>query len=1051
MLRNLLDYLIIRNSNYFDESYYLLRYKDVRRADIDPLWHFVRIGWKEGRNPSLRFDINFYITRYPDVRESGMNPLVHYIKYGQFEGRLPIDSQNPSISIQNTKSPLKNYLKKWILITAKWIYTHIPKKYRIKVRNILGVRFNSLLLNLSSSDNWPIAHSSSRYTSFQDNLIDISSVESARDVKGKIAIHLHVYYPDLVKELAGYLHNMPFVYDLFISVPNDQTFTLCRDTFIGLPMCNHVEIQIAPNRGRDIAPLICLFGSKLKKYDYIAHLHTKKSLYNKGATQGWREYLFERLLGSKQQIRQIFSLLQNGRIGIVYPQNYVLLPYWANTWLANREIGNLWCSRLGIKEIPRGYFDYPASSMFWARSSALKPLFETGITFEDFPEERGQTDGTLAHTIERLFVLCVLNQGMRPAIIMDNKYPSWSSWRFDQYITRQQTSIIESLNSNQIKLIGFDIFDTLLIRPLLDPETIKKIVAKRAGGQSGMLYLEYRAKAENQARQLKGQDVDIEEIFKVLEELSGLSKDKIDLLKNLELEIEELLLFPREQVIELYRYALATQKPVIIISDMFLPKSIIEKFLIQHHINGWNQVYVSSEIGLRKDDGKLYEYIFEEWGVSPDQFLMVGDNERSDVQIPCDNGSSFIHCLKPVELARGLPRFNSLISQHESSGDINAEITLGLVVQKNFSHIHFPSSFDWTSFVNVTPFNIGYSVVGPLLVSFSDWLHRQCLINGIKRLYFLSREGKLIKDVYDLWTNNLSTKAQSYYLVVSRRAAGVASIQDFNDILDIAKATYFSNTIENFLRTRYGVSLTKEKWDFIFQKIGWVSETEVRVQDENIDHLMPLLHCVEDEIKAQVLKEKTAFINYLMTNEMMEDTQQAVVDVGYGGSVQGYLNKLLSTKIHGFYLMTDERSNKIASKYNVMIKGCFYERINKLGDLPIMYRYSFEVEKLLSSNDPQLEYYELDAKGSLRGIYRDLESLETMANSTRDEIRRGALQYAIDAAMIRDKVYPAFEPSVWTAKNIIETFLQDRSSSENEFLSKIVLDDYYCGRGLVNY
>jgi hypothetical protein len=116
-----------------------------------------------------------------------------------------------------------------------------------------------------------------------------------------------------------------------------------------------------------------------------------------------------------------------------------------------------------------------------------------------------------------------------------------------------------------------------------------------------------------------------------------------------------------------------------------------------------------------------------------------------------------------------------------------------------------------------------------------------------------------------------------------------------------------------------------------------------------------------------------------------------------------------------------------------------------------MYRYSFEVEKLLSSNDPQLEYYELDAKGSLRGIYRDLESLETMANSTRDEIRRGALQYAIDAAMIRDKVYPAFEPSVWTAKNIIETFLQDRSSSENEFLSKIVLDDYYCGRGLVNY
>ena len=81
------DYWIVKNSGLFDVEYYLRTYPDVRQTDIDPVWHYCRHGWREGRNPSVQFDTNFYLNTYSDVKEAGVNPLVHYVRYGKKEGR----------------------------------------------------------------------------------------------------------------------------------------------------------------------------------------------------------------------------------------------------------------------------------------------------------------------------------------------------------------------------------------------------------------------------------------------------------------------------------------------------------------------------------------------------------------------------------------------------------------------------------------------------------------------------------------------------------------------------------------------------------------------------------------------------------------------------------------------------------------------------------------------------------------------------------------------------------------------------------------------------
>jgi glycosyltransferase involved in cell wall biosynthesis len=79
---------IINKSGFFDAAYYLKENPDVLKAGIDPVKHYVSIGWVERRNPCKLFDTHEYLKSYPDIEEAGINPLVHYVSHGQKEGRI---------------------------------------------------------------------------------------------------------------------------------------------------------------------------------------------------------------------------------------------------------------------------------------------------------------------------------------------------------------------------------------------------------------------------------------------------------------------------------------------------------------------------------------------------------------------------------------------------------------------------------------------------------------------------------------------------------------------------------------------------------------------------------------------------------------------------------------------------------------------------------------------------------------------------------------------------------------------------------------------------
>lgn len=74
----------------FDPEYYMAANPDVAAGWNAPaIDHFSQFGWKEGRRPNAWFDSSFYLQQYADIRNGGLNPFEHWRANGYAEGRKP--------------------------------------------------------------------------------------------------------------------------------------------------------------------------------------------------------------------------------------------------------------------------------------------------------------------------------------------------------------------------------------------------------------------------------------------------------------------------------------------------------------------------------------------------------------------------------------------------------------------------------------------------------------------------------------------------------------------------------------------------------------------------------------------------------------------------------------------------------------------------------------------------------------------------------------------------------------------------------------------------
>lgn len=77
------QYKKISSSGLFDQEFYRKEYK----IDHNEFFHYMEVGWKKGYDPSEMFSTDQYLNAYPDVKKAGINPLYHYYFHGRKEGR----------------------------------------------------------------------------------------------------------------------------------------------------------------------------------------------------------------------------------------------------------------------------------------------------------------------------------------------------------------------------------------------------------------------------------------------------------------------------------------------------------------------------------------------------------------------------------------------------------------------------------------------------------------------------------------------------------------------------------------------------------------------------------------------------------------------------------------------------------------------------------------------------------------------------------------------------------------------------------------------------
>lgn len=335
-------------------------------------------------------------------------------------------------------------------------------------------------------------------------------------------------------------------------------------------------------------------------------------------------------------------------------------------------------------------------------------------------------------------------------------------------MNKQDKELLKS-KIDQAKVVSFDIFDTLLFRKTNTPEIVFDLVGKHFGIHGfRKLRMDEQNEASRRAYDAYGwPHADMDQIYAVLSEHTEISVDW-NAVKEFEIQVERDALVANAELLEFFRYAKDVGKRVIIVSDMYLPASILSEILTARGFENFDYLYCSADEHKAKFNRNLFEHVVQKEQIAYGDMLHIGDKERDDGEYPGSYGIETFVYHRDADLEK---------IKNAGGSDVDKGLYKILMdPQKGF----------W--------YNLGVEVGGPLYMGLYRYILEKSEY-GKKKIYFLSRDGY---NLYTLFKNNGYHNVE--YLCTSRRALTMAATEtmDERDVESLPPYT-FGQTVGEIL------------------------------------------------------------------------------------------------------------------------------------------------------------------------------------------------------------------------------------------------------------
>lgn len=288
------------------------------------------------------------------------------------------------------------------------------------------------------------------------------------------------------------------------------------------------------------------------------------------------------------------------------------------------------------------------------------------------------------------------------------------------------STLTEALSTTSIKVISFDIFDTLLYRPFVKPQDVFKYIEVSYNAKG---FSRARKNAERRAKHILKREVSYDEIYNVL---AGKFYD----IKDKEQSLERDTLKANKKVFKEYSKLKNKGYRLIATSDMYYSKAFLKEVLED---NGYffDEIYVSNEYNRTKSGGgELYDVVLSDLkksipALEPGEILHIGDNYYSDYLSAKRKKWNAIHITTAYD---DLFRENKFLKKYYKfmHKSLAASMIVGNILKNN--------GLDFL-------YNLGYNIVSFLSLVYASFILAESRKRKIDELLFVARDGYFIQKV----------------------------------------------------------------------------------------------------------------------------------------------------------------------------------------------------------------------------------------------------------------------------------------------------------------